>query len=86
MPPFMTMSLLTFGNLLVVIYVVFSHLTGLFNAFDENRDNHIDFKEISCGLSACCRGPLAERQKCKCIKPYHKICRLYRLKKKISIH
>ncbi|KAK2537355.1 Usp32 [Columba guinea] len=35
----------------------------LFNAFDENRDNHIDFKEISCGLSACCRGPLAERQK-----------------------
>uniref|UniRef100_A0A8C4R9Q7 Ubiquitin carboxyl-terminal hydrolase 32 n=1 Tax=Eptatretus burgeri TaxID=7764 RepID=A0A8C4R9Q7_EPTBU len=36
---------------------------GVFNAFDENRDNHIDFKEISCGLSACCRGPLAERQK-----------------------
>ncbi|XP_066297333.1 ubiquitin carboxyl-terminal hydrolase 32-like isoform X2 [Branchiostoma lanceolatum] len=36
---------------------------GLFNAFDENRDNHIDFKEICCGLSACCRGPLAERQK-----------------------
>ncbi|XP_041092516.1 ubiquitin carboxyl-terminal hydrolase 32 isoform X3 [Polyodon spathula] len=36
---------------------------GLFNAFDENRDNHIDFKEISCGLSASCRGPLAERQK-----------------------
>ncbi|XP_072909594.1 ubiquitin carboxyl-terminal hydrolase 32 isoform X1 [Hemitrygon akajei] len=36
---------------------------GLFSAFDENRDNHIDFKEISCGLSACCRGPLAERQK-----------------------
>uniref|UniRef100_S4RA38 Ubiquitin carboxyl-terminal hydrolase 32 n=1 Tax=Petromyzon marinus TaxID=7757 RepID=S4RA38_PETMA len=36
---------------------------GIFNAFDENRDNHIDFKEISCGLSACCRGPLAERQK-----------------------
>ncbi|XP_035767256.1 ubiquitin carboxyl-terminal hydrolase 32 [Neolamprologus brichardi] len=38
---------------------------GLFHAFDENRDNHIDFKEISCGLSACCRGPVAERQKCK---------------------
>uniref|UniRef100_A0A673L4E2 Ubiquitin carboxyl-terminal hydrolase 32 n=1 Tax=Sinocyclocheilus rhinocerous TaxID=307959 RepID=A0A673L4E2_9TELE len=36
---------------------------GLFYAFDENRDNHIDFKEISCGLSACCRGPVAERQK-----------------------
>lgn len=40
-------------------------LPGLFHAFDENRDNHIDFKEISCGLSACCRGPIAERQKCK---------------------
>uniref|UniRef100_A0A673W5E5 Ubiquitin carboxyl-terminal hydrolase 32 n=1 Tax=Salmo trutta TaxID=8032 RepID=A0A673W5E5_SALTR len=36
---------------------------GLFHAFDENLDNHIDFKEISCGLSACCRGPVAERQK-----------------------
>ncbi|CAK8672621.1 unnamed protein product [Clavelina lepadiformis] len=36
---------------------------GLFNAFDENKDGHIDFKEISCGVSACCRGPLAERQK-----------------------
>ncbi|XP_028977468.2 ubiquitin carboxyl-terminal hydrolase 32 isoform X2 [Esox lucius] len=36
---------------------------GLFHAFDENRDKHIDFKEISCGLSACCRGPVAERQK-----------------------
>ncbi|XP_064158454.1 ubiquitin carboxyl-terminal hydrolase 32 isoform X1 [Anguilla rostrata] len=36
---------------------------GLFHAFDENRDNHIDFKEISCGLSASCRGPVAERQK-----------------------
>lgn len=40
-------------------------ILGLFHAFDENRDNHIDFKEISCGLSACCRGPVAERQKCK---------------------
>ncbi|XP_077532279.1 ubiquitin specific protease 32 isoform X2 [Haemaphysalis longicornis] len=36
---------------------------GIFNAFDENRDNHIDFKEMACGVSACCRGPLAERQK-----------------------
>lgn len=43
---------------------------GLFHAFDENRDNHIDFKEISCGLSACCRGPIAERQKCKCLKSF----------------
>nr|XP_018670070.1 ubiquitin carboxyl-terminal hydrolase 32 [Ciona intestinalis] len=38
-------------------------IEGLFNAFDENRDGHIDFKEISCGVSACCRGPFAERQK-----------------------
>lgn len=45
-------------------------LLGLFHAFDENRDNHIDFKEISCGLSACCRGPLAERQKCTCTSFY----------------
>jgi hypothetical protein len=48
-------------------------IKGLFNAFDENRDNHIDFKEISCGLSACCRGPLAERQKCKWDKQCPKI-------------
>lgn len=38
---------------------------GLFNAFDENQDNHIDFKEMACGVSAACRGPLVERQKCK---------------------
>ena len=38
---------------------------GLFEAFDENRDNHIDFKEMACGISACCRGPQAERQKCE---------------------
>lgn len=44
--------------------------SGLFHAFDENRDNHIDFKEISCGLSACCRGPIAERQKCKLLVVY----------------
>ncbi|KAI0214878.1 Ubiquitin carboxyl-terminal hydrolase 32 [Lamellibrachia satsuma] len=36
---------------------------GLFEAFDENCDNHIDFKEMACGISACCRGPQAERQK-----------------------
>ncbi|XP_030848149.1 ubiquitin carboxyl-terminal hydrolase 32 isoform X3 [Strongylocentrotus purpuratus] len=36
---------------------------GVFNAFDENQDNHIDLKEMACGLSACCRGPLPERQK-----------------------
>jgi ubiquitin carboxyl-terminal hydrolase 6/32 len=38
---------------------------GVFGAFDENRDNHIDFKEMACGISAACRGPLTERQKCK---------------------
>ncbi|KAJ8312078.1 hypothetical protein KUTeg_009451 [Tegillarca granosa] len=36
---------------------------GLFMTFDENRDNHIDFKEMACGISACCRGPTMERQK-----------------------
>ncbi|KAL3857432.1 hypothetical protein ACJMK2_012103, partial [Sinanodonta woodiana] len=36
---------------------------ALFMAFDENRDNHIDFKEMACGISACCRGPMLERQK-----------------------
>ena len=34
-------------------------------AFDENRDDHIDFKEMACGISACCRGPMLERQKCE---------------------
>lgn len=37
---------------------------GVFNAFDENQDNHIDFKEMACGVSAACRGPVAERHKC----------------------
>ncbi|XP_033627039.1 ubiquitin carboxyl-terminal hydrolase 32-like isoform X1 [Asterias rubens] len=36
---------------------------GVFNAFDVNSDNHIDLKEMACGLSACCRGPRIERQK-----------------------
>ncbi|XP_014674736.1 PREDICTED: ubiquitin carboxyl-terminal hydrolase 32-like [Priapulus caudatus] len=36
---------------------------GFFDAFDENRDNHIDFKEMACGISACCRGPELERHK-----------------------
>lgn len=38
---------------------------GTFLAFDENRDGHIDFKELCCGLSAACRGPTTERLKCK---------------------
>lgn len=52
-------------SLLNIICVIDFCFAGLFHAFDENRDNHIDFKEISCVLSACCRGPVAERQKCK---------------------
>lgn len=42
-------------------------LQGLFNAFDENRDGHIDFKELCCGVSAACRGPEVERTRCKYI-------------------
>lgn len=41
-------------------------LAGVFLAFDENRDGHIDFKELCCGVSAACRGPSVERSKCKC--------------------
>ncbi|WAR02243.1 UBP32-like protein [Mya arenaria] len=32
----------------------FKSFVSLFQAFDENRDNHIDFKEIACGVSAFC--------------------------------
>lgn len=42
----------------------FSIARGLFSAFDENCDGHLDFKEIVCGISAACRGPLVERIKC----------------------
>lgn len=38
-------------------------LNGVFLAFDENRDGHIDFKELCCGVSAACRGPSVERMK-----------------------
>ena len=48
-------------NIPLILCVV----AGLFEAFDENCDNHIDFKEMACGISACCRGPQAERQKCE---------------------
>ena len=48
------------------VSVMFASLTGLFGAFDENLDNHIDFKEMACGISACCRGPMVEKHKCKC--------------------
>ena len=42
-------------------------LNGVFLAFDENRDGHIDFKELCCGVSAACRGPSVERSKCKSV-------------------
>lgn len=45
--------------------VIRSALAGVFRAFDENRDGHIDFKELCCGVSAACRGPSVERCKCK---------------------
>ena len=40
-------------------------VTGLFKAFDENQDGHVDFKELACGISMACRGPDMERQKCE---------------------
>lgn len=43
--------------------VPLSALNGVFSAFDENRDGHIDFKELCCGVSAACRGPSVERSK-----------------------
>ncbi|XP_060533981.1 ubiquitin carboxyl-terminal hydrolase 32 isoform X2 [Cylas formicarius] len=36
---------------------------GLFLALDVNQDDHVDFKELCCGISAACRGPMAERMK-----------------------
>ena len=34
---------------------------GLFQFFDKNDDGHIDFKELVCGISLCCRGSNTER-------------------------
>lgn len=48
-------------------------LNGVFSAFDENRDGHIDFKELCCGVSAACRGPNVERSKCMCTFPISNI-------------
>lgn len=45
--------------------VPWAALSGVFLAFDENCDGHIDFKELCCGVSAACRGPSVERSKCK---------------------
>lgn len=38
-------------------------MLSTFQAFDENGDGHLDLKELVCGVSACSRGPLTERQK-----------------------
>ena len=46
-----------------------SLVAPFFEALDENEDGHIDFKELSCGMSAACRGPEMERQKCKLLCP-----------------
>ena len=47
------------------ITVVERFYLALFNAFDENQDGHVDFREIACAISTCCRGPVAERFACK---------------------
>ena len=47
--------------------------TAFFKALDENQDGHIDFKELCCGVSAACRGPDLERQKCKKKKYFGRI-------------
>ncbi|CAF4626356.1 unnamed protein product, partial [Rotaria socialis] len=44
---------------------------AIFEAFDENRDGSIDFKEFACGISAACRGPQIERYKCKPNNLFH---------------
>lgn len=45
---FINMSL-TLGNLLILDLCCLFHFTGLFNAFDENRDNHIDLRRYPVG-------------------------------------
>ena len=49
---------------LVVPQLPASMARGFFCALDENQDGHVDFKELACGVSAACRGPEMERQKC----------------------
>ena len=43
----------------------FAHVGLKLLLFSLFQDGHIDFKELSCGVSAACRGPDIERQKCK---------------------
>ncbi|CAF3315764.1 unnamed protein product [Rotaria socialis] len=55
-------TLETFSNLLSPVLPPIL-IPGFFDAFDENRDGCIDFKEFVCGISAACRGPYFERYK-----------------------
>ncbi|CAF1131929.1 unnamed protein product [Adineta ricciae] len=51
-----------FSNILSMVFPSIL-VQGVFEAFDENRDGSVDFKEFVCGLSAACRGPQFERYK-----------------------
>jgi len=61
---FLNVSIVLGSYEMLLKLIVFCFI-GLFLAFDENRDNCIDFKEMACGISACCLGPLVERYKCR---------------------
>ena len=55
-----------------------SLVDSFFSALDENQDGHVDFKELSCGVSAACRGPEMERQKCECNVHFARLITLQR--------
>ncbi|CAF0809558.1 unnamed protein product [Adineta steineri] len=55
-------TLQTFSNVLTPVLPPML-IPGFFDAFDENCDGCIDFKEFVCGVSAACRGPQYERYK-----------------------
>ncbi|CAF0968583.1 unnamed protein product [Rotaria sordida] len=55
-------TLETFSNILTPVLPPIL-IPGFFDAFDENRDGCIDFKEFVCGISAACRGQRLERYK-----------------------
>ncbi|CAF4722565.1 unnamed protein product [Rotaria sp. Silwood1] len=55
-------TLETFSNILTPVLPPIL-IPGFFDAFDENRDGCIDFKEFIFGISAACRGQQRERYK-----------------------
>jgi ubiquitin carboxyl-terminal hydrolase 6/32 len=57
-------NLQIFSNILSLV-IPSILIQGIFQAFDENQDGSIDFKEYVCGISAACRGPQFQRYKCK---------------------